>query len=316
MPELPERLAGAVWGHLVGDAVGVPYEFHTPDTIGAVVFGARGSHHQPAGTWSDDGALMLASLDSLLRPRGPRDQRFDPTDQGARFLAWADRRACTPDGDGPFDVGGATGAALDRLRRGTPAELAGGTDDHDNGNGSLMRILPLALVERDVSDDVLVDHARRSSSITHGHPISQTTCALYSLVARRLLEGSEPAAALDDATSTLRQVHTDGIDPDTWDRALDAIEGWRTRAGRTYVIDAFWSAWDAFAEADSYPEAIERAIRYGNDTDTTACIAGGLAGIRWGIEGIPQAWLAGMRGQAIVEPLVAALVATTEGEHA
>ena len=76
------------------------------------------------------------------------------------------------------------------------------------------------------------------------------------------------------------------------------------------MVDAFWSAWDAFTAGVSYQDVIERAIRYGNDTDTTACIAGGLAGIRWGIEGIPRGWADSMRGHDVVDPLVERLVAT------
>ncbi len=72
--------------------------------------------------------------------------------------------------------------------------------------------------------------------------------------------------------------------------------------------DSFWSAWEAFAGATSYQDAIERAIAYGNDTDTTAAIAGGLAGIYWGIDGIPDEWLDGMRGRDVVVPLVDALL--------
>jgi ADP-ribosylglycohydrolase len=117
--ELPLRLAGAVWGHLVGDAVGVPYEFLLPSAIGEVRFGARGTHGQPPGTWSDDGALLLALLDSLL------SVGFDPADQGRLFLAWQEQGAYTPDGDGPFDIGNATSEALRRLQRGVAAEQAG-----------------------------------------------------------------------------------------------------------------------------------------------------------------------------------------------
>jgi ADP-ribosylglycohydrolase len=171
-----------------------------------------------------------------------------------------------------------------------------------------MRILPLALVERHVPDEVLVDHARRSSAITHRHAVAQTTCALYVLVARGLLRGAPLTAALADATATLRSMSAG-----PWIATLDLIEAWSGRSGRGYVVDAFWSAWDAFAGATSYRETIERAIRYGNDTDTTACIASGLAGIHWGIEGIPEPWLAGMRGRAIVEPLLESLLATASG---
>ena len=127
--ELADRLAGAVWGHLVGDAVGVPYEFKDASAITTVHFGVPGTHGQPPGTWSDDGASMLALLDSLLRDRADDEAEFDPEDQGKRFLAWADDGAYTPDGDGRFDIGNATSSALARLRRGTPAEQAGGTGE-------------------------------------------------------------------------------------------------------------------------------------------------------------------------------------------
>src|SRR5436309_2238907 len=150
---LPSRLAGGVWGALVGDAVGVPFEFRSPDSIRAedVRMVAGGAHSQPAGTWSDDGALTLALLDSLL------SVGFEPADQARRYLAWADEGAYTPDGDGRFYIGNATAAALARIRAGVPAESAGGTNERSNGNGSLMRTLPIALVGRDLDDATLVD---------------------------------------------------------------------------------------------------------------------------------------------------------------
>jgi hypothetical protein len=91
--------------------------------------------------------------------------------------------------------------------------------------------------------------------------------------------------------------------------ALDHLLGWEKREGRGAVWDSFWSAWDAFAGAENYRETVERAIAYGNDTDTTAAIAGGLAGVYWGVDGIPQEWLNAMRGRDVVVPLVDALLA-------
>jgi ADP-ribosyl-[dinitrogen reductase] hydrolase len=182
--QLPSRLAGGVWGHLVGDAVGVPYEFREPGGIGSVEFGAKGSHSQPAGTWSDDGALMLSLLDSLL------SSGFDTADQAKRALAWWTGKAYTPDGDGRFDWGGTTAGAMERLKAGASAEDAGPSGIHDNGNGSLMRILPVALVGRDLPDDKLVDQAHRASRVTHGHPRAQVGCALSGLIAKRLHAGA------------------------------------------------------------------------------------------------------------------------------
>ena len=299
--ELHERLAGAVWGHLVGDAVGVPYEFRPAETVGEVRFGASGTHGQPPGTWSDDGALMLALLDSLLT------SGFDTTDQARRALDWYRGTAYTPDGDGRFDVGGATRGAIEAFEAGTPAEDAGPTHERANGNGSLMRMLPLGLVERDVADAELVARAHRASRVTHGTVRAQVACALYSIVVRRLLGGDGGrAAALADARRPLRSVYQAGGAGEHL-AALDHLEGYAERGGRGSVWDAFWSAWDAFAGADDYAGTIRRAVAYGNDTDTTAAIAGGLAGVRWGIGGIPGEWLRGMRGREIVEPLVVRL---------
>ena len=111
---MTDQIRAAVYGHLVGDAIGVPYEFgHHIETV---ELRGHGTHNQPPGTWSDDGALMLALLDSLL------SVGFDPEDQGRRALAWADARAYTPDGDGAFDIGRRTPALRSPgCAAGTPA---------------------------------------------------------------------------------------------------------------------------------------------------------------------------------------------------
>jgi ADP-ribosylglycohydrolase len=307
-----DRLTGAVWGHLVGDALGVPYEFKAPDQIGEVEFRGGGSHGQPAGTWSDDGALMLALLASLQRETAPGEERFDTTDQARRFVAWMDEGAYTPESEGRFDIGITTSGALRKVRDGTPAEEAGGTDEHNNGNGSLMRIPPIALVERDIDDEELVDHAHRSSVITHGHAVAQACCALYVLLARNLLDGQGRDEALSAARERLRELYRERPDADAWLKVLDTVEGYRDRSGSGYVIDAFWSAWDALTGASDYADTITRAVKYGNDTDTTACIAGGLAGLTFGYEGIPTEWLDGMRGADDVRLAVARLDGTAE----
>ncbi|MEX1171173.1 MAG: ADP-ribosylglycohydrolase family protein, partial [Chloroflexota bacterium] len=319
--ELATRLVGGVWGHLVGDAVGVPYEFRSAVEAGDVQWGEKGTHGQPPGTWSDDGALMLALLDALLLdatgeggPETTVTSRFDTDEQGRRIVAWQRDKAYTPDGDGVFDVGNATSAAIRALEAGTPAEQAGGTDERSNGNGSLMRILPIALVFHDLGDARpadLVDLAHRASRVTHGTARAQVACALYVLIATRLLTGDAPAGALEASRTTLRAIYVEAKDEERL-AALDHLEGYADRSGRGRVWDSFWSAWDAFAGADSYQATIERAIAYGNDTDTTAAIAGGLAGIHWGVDGIPAAWLAGMRGREVADPLVDRLLALHE----
>ena len=308
-----ELLRAGVYGHLVGDAIGVPYEFTSPDPDRTVELRGNGAHGQPPGTWSDDGALMLALLDSLL------SVGFDPEDQGRRALAWLDERAYTPDGDGIFDIGGATAAALSRLRAGVPAIEAGTTGPRDQGNGSLMRILPIALVDPPDDDAELVERAHLASRVTHGHPNCQTACALYVLVARTLIEhrGGDREAGLALATDRLLAVYERQPEFASVLRELLAHRSKVGKPGGGWTLDSFWTAWEAFAGSSSYRETIERVIRLGGDTDSNAAIAGGLAGLRWGLDersgGIPEEWLEGLRGRTLVEALLGRVTAGAIG---
>ncbi|MEX1296706.1 MAG: ADP-ribosylglycohydrolase family protein, partial [Candidatus Limnocylindrales bacterium] len=311
---LPERLEGAVYGHLCGDALGVPYEFGSPDRIGPVEWQGGGPHAQPPGTWSDDGSLMLALLDSLL------SAGFDPADQGRRALAWRDEGAYAPGGL-VFDVGSSTTEALHALREGAPAQLAGGVEAR--GNGSLMRILPVPLVLRTVDDAELFTLACRASRVTHGSAEAQLACGLYALAVRRLLAGEDDRpAVLAQALRVARlELQAHGLpgsavaaEPAAALAELDAFERWSGREGRGRVVDSFWSAWDAFAGAADYVSAVTAAVRYGHDTDTTAAIAGGLAGVCFGIEAVPSEWQRGLRDRHIAQALVDRLVETDRSE--
>jgi len=312
---LAGRLAGAVWGHLVGDATGVPYEFGPALAPEAVEFRGHGTYDKPAGTWSDDGALMLALLDALL-PQGDAPGEagrptFDLHRQAANALAWKDTGAFTPDGI-VFDIGGTTSAALSNLRRGVLPAEAGPAGDRAGGNGSLMRILPLGLVFHDASPAALIGMATLASRVTHGHPRCQVACAVYTLVVADLLRGIDPAEALPSAFAHCeREFHEEG-EHDLL-AALEELRAYPKRTGSGYVLDAFWSAWDAFSTSASYQETIRRAIAYGRDTDTTAAIAGGLAGAYWGWDAIPRPWLRGMRGRTVAQPLVDRLVRSVTG---
>ncbi len=284
---LPERLEGAVYGHLCGDALGVPYEFTPAAAIGEVEWRGHGTYDQPPGTWSDDGALMLALLDSLL------DCGFDTADQARRALAWREEGAYAPGGL-VFDIGNATSAALRALRSGAPAEEAGAVEAQ--GNGSLMRILPVALVCRAEDDDALAEKAVRASRVTHGSAEAQIACALYVLIVRRMLLGDRDRARTLTSRWAACAPGWSGRDcrarrrprePAAAVGVLDAFVAWSGRSGRGRVVDSFWSAWDAFAAAGDYEAAVTGAVTFGNDTDTTAAIAGGLAGAYFGIEAIP-----------------------------
>ncbi|MES2644424.1 MAG: ADP-ribosylglycohydrolase family protein [Myxococcota bacterium] len=312
-PSLPiaDRVAGGLVGLLVGDALGVPFEFRAPERIpplAAIEFapplGYDRAHIGIApGTWSDDGAHALALADSLLT-RGT----LDLADLGARLLAWYDGGAYAVDGR-VFDVGIQTSRALSSLAAGRPARECGPADVFDNGNGALMRVLPLALWH-DGPDAELVHLAHEQGLPTHGHVRSQVSCAAYCLWARAELRGDR--SGLAGATRRLAELYAADTALATHLHELHThvAPGDRAAAprGTGYVVDCLRSASWAVEGADGYELAVRRAISLGNDTDTTACVAGGIAGVRWGRGGIPARWRDTLRGAEILAPVLAGLV--------
>jgi ADP-ribosyl-[dinitrogen reductase] hydrolase len=304
---LEERVRGGLIGLLVGDALGVPYEFRAPDALPAasqIEFAPppdfdRAHQGLPPGTWSDDGAHALCLLASLLACG-----RLDVEDLGRRLVAWQDRGYYAVDRQ-VFDVGIQTGRALQALRRGTPALQAGSTEERALGNGSLMRVLPLALWHHGTDAELVAD-AQEQSRATHGHLRAQICCALYCLWARRTLE--EQPESWRAATASLRQIYA-GDSPERagleWSiRPDDLAKG----SGDGYVVDYLRSARWAVQQGP-YEVAVRAAIALGHDTDTTAAVTGGIAGLRDGIKAIPLRWREGLRGQSEAVGLLEQLVA-------
>lgn len=308
------QIRGGIYGLLVGDALGVPYEFSASSKMPPRAqiemtppSGWQPTYPVPYGTWSDDGAGALALLDSLLDGQG-----LFLEDLAMKLAAWQQDGEYAVDGN-VFDIGITTSAAIRRYKSGIKAEDAGPSDDMSNGNGSLMRVLPLALWHR--GDDVsLARDAMRQSLVTHGHLRSQLCCALYCLWARRIGERTDSETSWKNAASQLRgllpELHGEtgkNTPLETWQGELDfhiRPDDDTPGKGSGYVVDALRSARDAMRESD-YESVVKYAVALGQDTDTTACIAGGVAGLREGLEAIPARWMEALRGKEIVEGILA-----------
>lgn len=299
MLTLKEKLEGGIVGLLVGDALGVPYEFHPADEIPPL---AEIEFDPPAefsrshgsvlpGTWSDDGAQALILLASLLHCA-----KLDVDDLGRRLVNWYDLGYKAVDAQ-VFDVGIQTASAISSLQHGVSAHQAGLTHEHANGNGSLMRVLPLALWHKGTTEELVAD-AQAQSMITHGHLRSQVCCALYCLWARYTMAGSSDAWR--EAIVSLRTVygeHPPEREELEWSiRPDDPPAG----TGSGYVVDCLRSARWAM-QAGSYEQVVKAAVSLGNDTDTTACVAGGVAGLRDGVNAIPERWRTRLRGKELYE---------------
>ena len=271
------RVYDGIMGLVVGDTLGVPVEFCERDTFCVTDMIGGGTYGLPPGTWSDDSSLALATLESLGRRR-----RIDLRDIMENFVKWYAHNEFTPYGS-VFDIGNTTRKAIGLYMQGADMGRCGGRSVADNGNGSLMRILPLAFVPHTDEDVAAV------SALTHAHPVSTGACEEYVRIAELLLAGGGP----EDAA----RLYDDEYDIRKKPRA-------EVRSGG-YVLDTLDAAVWCFATTSSYRECVLKAVNLGEDTDTTAAVAGGLAGIYYGSEGgrgIPQEWQAQIaRGEWIAE---------------
>lgn len=267
------KMRDAVYGLAVGDALGVPYEFQARDTFRAAEPIGGGFHGQLAGTFSDDTSMTLATCESLRAKQGA----IDADDMRSRFLAWLERGVYAIDGT-IFDVGITTRRAL---------EAGHGLDgEHDCGNGSLMRMLPLAFTEANGSEIAQV------SAITHAHPVACRACVTYVHVARDLAAGAtvpEAIARIADTEAPFGRL------PE-----IASLECEQIRSSG-YAVDTLEAALWCLATTESYRACVLAAVNLGDDTDTVAAVAGGLAGIVYGMEAIPHVWIDKLRGRDLIE---------------
>ena len=289
-------------GLIVGDALGVPVEFMSrTELMKNPVTGMReyGTHHQPRGTWSDDSSMALAELDSI-RTVGT----IDYTDMMERFSRWCMYGEYTPFGE-VFDIGIATSRALMNYAKGIAPLESGGKTEWDNGNGSLMRILPvcLYLFERQkkvcTSENESIYMIHAVSALTHAHVRSQMACGIYYFVVKAILEeeGSlenRLQKGMDRAYQYYRQDLSNHRELENYKRLADLSkfkenpkEGIKSSG---YVVDTLEAAVWCLLHSHSYKETVLMAVNLGEDTDTIGAVAGGLAGLYYKEEGIPQEW--------------------------
>lgn len=285
-----EFLESAMFGVIVGDALGVPFEFQRRDSFKVEDMVGFGTHHQPAGTWSDDSSMTLATLESFIEC-----DYFDYEDLMDRFSSWLCQGEYCPYGQ-CFDVGCTTVTAIGRYKEGESPLTCGGKGFQDNGNGSLMRILPIAFVEHTI-DDIF-----NLSRITHGHKIALMCCRLYIQFAENLMKGMEKKQAIENLTYCVEEC-----------KNIPEIASFsRERIRSTgYVVDTLEAAVWCFMNTENYRDCVITAVELGDDTDTIAAVAGGIAGIYYGIggeKGIPKEWITQLARKEWMEEMIQRII--------
>lgn len=263
-----DLMRSCIYGLAVGDALGVPYEFCERGTFDCTGMVDGGTHRQPAGTWSDDTSMALCICSSIKQC-----DRVVVTDIADMFCRWLEHGDFTCGGR-VFDVGVTCKRAI---LTGVPAE------SYDEcGNGSLMRTAPLAML-----NCLDFGQVRAVSAITHAHPVAKWSCvtlcdilwtvrnsgtfAKHVLMRRYGYIASRPVEA----------VKSDGYCEHTLEAAL-------------------W----CFLNTSSYADCVLAAVNLGGDTDTTAAVAGAIAGVYYGFGAIPPKWVGQLRGKAVIDQCI------------
>ena len=287
-------------GIAVGDALGVPVEFTSRDFLRAHPVKdmlAYGTHNQPLGTWSDDSSLSFCLAESLSA------NAYDLKDIAKGIVSWFQDATWTPNGN-VFDIGGQTRNAIDELvaifKRKNFAELnqRHNNNEFSNGNGALMRILPLAFETFDLPILKKWQLIKEVGSLTHAHIRSNMACMIAVLFIEELLDGVKKniayLVAKNQCLSFFESNDFPRTEIDKFCRILAFnIQSFEEEEIKSdgYVLHTLEAALWCVMKGESYEETVLMAVNLGEDTDTTAAVAGGMAGLIYGASSIPKKWL-------------------------
>ena len=302
---IDNKMKDGILGFVVGDALGVPVEFLDRNTLKKTPVSEMigyGTHNVPEGTWSDDTSMMLASMDSI--------QEFgviDYNDIMYKFTEWVDKFKYTATGVF-FDIGIATSKAISNYKSGREPLNCGVNGFNENGNWSLMRILPFVYYVnfKKYSVEEQTEVINNASSLTHAHEISKLGCKIYADYVSLLLNGKDKFEALSlirkndysrfysmESIKKYRRILFD----DLYSIDLDDIRS------SGYVVDTLEASIWCTLHSESFEDAVIKAVNLGNDTDTIGAITGSLNGILYGQQSIPKKWLNTLKGREYLENL-------------
>lgn len=290
--DITEKVKSVLFGVAVGDALGVPVEFRSREEIRrdpVTDMRGYGTYNLPPGTFSDDSSLTFCLAEALAGG-------YDLHAIARNFVKWKEENYWTARGV-MFDIGIATSQAIGRLAAGVRPDLAGGTGEDSNGNGSLMRIAPLLFYIRGLSASRRFEITREVSSLTHRHIRSVIACHYYLEFARLLYEGVWMFEAYRMLQETipefLESMAVDPAETALFSRLLQGnIHELPEDAIRStgYVLHTLEASVWCLLTTGSYRDAVLRAVNLGSDTDTTGAVTGALAGLNYGLDNIPSEW--------------------------
>lgn len=293
------KCKAAILGLIVGDALGVPAEFKSRrtmknDPITDMV--GYGTHNQPAGTWSDDSSMVIATMEWLGEIQDNQPDYALLMDKFSNWLMYGDY---TPYGE-VFDCGISTSGAIINYGKGMDPLECGGKSEWENGNGSLMRILPAALfyAEALATDEMEgKELIYNLSALTHGHLRSKMACLIYAKLIADLIcnPDKDKMEIVKKSIAVCKRCFDSATEKENYARMWNvptfaSIEETDIRSSG-YVVDTLEAAIWCFLNTDNYKDCVLKAVNLGEDTDTIGAVSGGLAGLYYGMEAIPRKWI-------------------------
>lgn len=302
-PDFEERASGCLLGLAVGDAVGTTVEFAPPGSFTPVTdMTGGGPFRLRAGQWTDDTSMALCLAESLIERKC-----CDLRDQAERYVSWWKKGHLSSTG-ACFDIGNTVSAALNAfIATGDPE--SGGTDHYSAGNGSIMRLAPIAIFFSDPDEAIL--HAGESSLTTHRTRPAVDACRYLAGILHGLLRG----ATKDEVLAPYYHPSGTPWRPGDLDPVISEIaSGSFTKRqppdirGSGYVAHSLEAALWAFARGKDFRESVLLAVNLGEDADTTGAICGQLAGAFHGRPGIPPEWLSKLHGLHLIQSFLTRLI--------
>ena len=291
-----------IMGVVVGDALGMPVQFWTREEIAEnPITGMRGygSYNMAPGTWSDDSSMTLAGMDSILENR---DVNYD--DMMHKFYEWTVYGKYTPDGTA-FDQGNTCMEAILNYAMGKDYKSCGKTGEYANGNGALMRIMPVCLYSYtqykngNITLEKALEYVHQATAITHNHLRAKTASGIYFFMVKSILDEEGTLIerlqfGMDEATKFYTANITNLVEWSRYGRLKDLTEFAEVSEDKIrstgYVVDTLEAAVWSLITTDSFEKGLIKAVNLGDDTDTVGAVAGGLAGLFYGYSKIPEDW--------------------------
>lgn len=295
-----------LYGVCVGDALGVPVEFESREFLKknpVVKMQSGGVHGQVEGVWSDDSSLTFCLAEAIA-------EGYNHNLLAEKFIGWKYNAYWTATGE-VFDIGNATSWAISNLLKGIDPIEAGGKNESDNGNGSLMRILPLVLLLKDLPIEDRFKLTKEVSSITHAHPRAVMACFYYLEFALQLMKGEDKFKIYEVLKIKVWDFFNANIDCQKevfhFDRLLkeniyELQEDSILSSG--YVMHTLEASLWCLLTTNNYDEAVLRAVNLGEDTDTTGSVTGGLAALCYGYESMSKEWINTIKGKNEIDNLI------------